>query len=490
MKILLLSPETPDTFWSFKHALRFVSKKAAFPPLGLLTVAAMMPDEWQFRLVDLNVRRLEDADLRWADFVMISAMLVHAASVREVVARCTALAKPVIAGGPLFTTGYENYPGIAHFVLGEAEEIIAEVVDDLKNGRLRAIYRAKGFPDVSRTPVPRWDLIDMRHYVSMSVQFSRGCPFDCEFCDIVVMNGRVPRTKQPEQLIGELEALRQRGWNEKVFIVDDNFIGNKRSTKALLRAIVEWRKRTHASMGFLTEASVNLADDPEMCSLMVEAGFKKVFLGIETPSMEALQECHKLQNVGRDLVSAVRTLQQSGLEVMGGFIVGFDSDRSDIFTRQFEFIQHSGVATAMVGLLTALPQTRLWRRLKQEGRLETESSGNNTAATLNFIPKLNRAFLQSGYCELMKKLYEPVAYYRRIRTFLENYRPTGPRSRVSFEELKAAVKSFWLLGVWHRGRIAYWRLFLSTLIRRPRRLAQAIELAITGYHFRRVSDSL
>jgi radical SAM superfamily enzyme YgiQ (UPF0313 family) len=490
MNILLLSPETPDTFWSFKHALRFVSKKAAFPPLGLLTVAAMMPDEWQYRLVDLNVRRLEDADLRWADFVMVSAMLVHADSVREVVARCVALAKPIIAGGPLFTTGYEKYPDIAHFVLGEAEEVMPQLVDDLRNGRLRAIYRAEGFPDVSRTPVPRWDLIDMRHYVTMSVQFSRGCPFDCEFCDIVVMNGRVPRTKKPEQLVAELEALRQRGWKDKVFIVDDNFIGNKRSTKALVRAVVEWRKRTRPGMGFFTEASVNLADDPEMCSLMVKAGFKKVFLGIETPSMEALKECHKLQNVGRDLVSAVRTLQQSGLEVMGGFIVGFDSDPNDIFTRQFEFIQHSGVATAMVGLLTALPQTRLWRRLKQEGRLETESSGNNTTATLNFIPKLNREFLQSGYCELMKKLYEPVTYYRRIRTFLENYRPSGPNLRPSRGDLKAALKSFWLLGVWHRGRIAYWRLFLSTLIRRPHKLSRAIELAITGYHFRRMADLL
>ena len=490
MKILLISPETPDTFWSFKHVLQFVSKNAAFPPLGLLTVAAMLPNEWQMRLVDLNVRRLEDEDLRWADFVMIGAMLVHADSVREVVARCVVFAKPVIAGGPLFTTGYEKYPEIAHFVLGEAEEIMPQLVDDLRNRRLRAIYRAEGFPDLSRTPVPRWDLIDMGHYVSMSVQFSRGCPFDCEFCDIVVMNGRVPRTKKPEQLVAELEALRQRGWKDKVFIVDDNFIGNKRSSKALLRAIVEWRRQTRASMTFLTEASLNLADDPELCSLMVEAGFKKVFLGIETPSMEALKECHKLQNMGRDLVSAVRTLQRCGLEVMGGFIVGFDSDPSDIFKRQFDFIQRSGVATAMVGLLNALPQTRLWRRLKQEGRLETDSSGNNTTGMLNFIPTLNREFLQSGYCELMKKLYEPATYYRRIRTFLEHYRPSGPRLHWSGGDLKAAVKSFWLLGVWHRGRLAYWKLFLCTLIRSPRKLSHAIELAITGYHFRRISDLL
>jgi len=490
MKILFVSPETPPTFWSYKHALPFVSKKAAFPPLGLLTVAAMMPDEWQYRLVDLNVRPLDDEDLRWADYVMIGAMLVHADSVRAVVARCADFSKPVIAGGPLFTTGHENFPQIEHFVLGEAEEILPQVVEDLRNGQLRAIYQAGGFPDVSRTPVPRWDLIDMHCYVNMGVQFSRGCPFDCEFCDIIVMNGRVPRTKKPEQLVAELEALRARGWEEMVFLVDDNFIGNKRCTKALLRAIVEWKERTHASMGFLTEASVNLADDPELCSLMVAAGFKKVFVGIETPSIAALQECHKLQNVGRDLVSAVRTLQASGLDVMGGFIIGFDSDSSDIFKRQFEFIQRSGVVTAMVGLLTALPRTRLWHRLKQEGRLESESSGNNTAATLNFVPKLNREFLQSGYRELMKKLYEPGTYYQRVRTFLEHYQPCGPQLRRSAGDFKAAVKSLWLLGVCHRGRLAYWRLLASTLIRRPHKLFQAMELAVTWFHFRKVANQL
>lgn len=490
MKILLLSPETPNTFWSYKYALKFVSKRAAFPPLGLLTVAAMMPRDWQLRLVDLNVRRLKDDDLRWADFVMIGAMLVHEDSVRAIVPRCIALSKPVIAGGPLFTTGHEKFPDIAHFVLGEAEEVMPQLVEDMLHGRVQRLYKAEGFPDVSRTPVPRWDLIDMGSYANMGVQFSRGCPFDCEFCDIVVMNGRVPRTKKPGQLVAELEALRERGWEGMVFIVDDNFIGNKRCTKELLHALVEWRNRTHTCIGFLTEASVNLADDPQMCSLMVEAGFHKVFVGIETPSVDALKECHKLQNVNRDLVAAVRTLQQAGLEVMGGFIVGFDSDPIDIFKRQFDFIQHSGVATAMVGLLTALPQTRLWRRLKQEGRLENESTGNNTSPTLNFTPKLNRDFLQAGYRELMKRLYEPETYYRRVRVFLENHQPSAPRLGRSAGDLLAVMKSFWLLGVWHRGRIAYWRLVGSTLFRRPRKLLQAIELAITGFHFRRVADLL
>jgi radical SAM superfamily enzyme YgiQ (UPF0313 family) len=490
MKILLISPRTPDTFWSFKHAVRFVSRKASMPPLGLLTVAAMLPPEWQLKLVDLNVERLKDEDLRWADYVLLGAMIVQKDSVHEIVARCAALEKTVIAGGPLFTTGHEAFPEIQHFVLGEAEEVMPQVVADLRSGRLQPVYRCTNRPEITQTPVPRWDLIKFRYYVTMAVQFSRGCPFDCEFCDIIVMNGRVPRTKTPAQLIAELDALARRGWKDMVFIVDDNFIGNKQRTKTLLHALIKWRRRTRTRMGFFTEASMNLADDPELCALMVEAGFKKVFVGIETPSVEALEECHKLQNRNRDLVASVQTLQRAGLEVMGGFIVGFDSDKSDIFKRQFEFIQRSGVATAMVGLLNALPQTRLWQRLKREGRLEIESTGNNTDAALNFKPKLNREFLQSGYRELVKKLYEPRNYYQRIRTFLKSHRPTGPRLHLSRADCIAFLKSLWVLGVWHRGQVGYWRLFLGTLIRRPRQFPHAIELAILGYHFRRVANSL
>jgi radical SAM superfamily enzyme YgiQ (UPF0313 family) len=304
------------------------------------------------------------------------------------------------------------------------------------------------------------------------------------------MNGRVPRTKAPAQLVAELEALSRQGWKDMVFIVDDNFIGNKKLTKELLREMVAWRIRSRAKMGFLTEASVNLADDAELCDLMVRAGFKKVFLGIETPSVESLEECRKLQNRGRDLVETVKVLQGVGLEVMGGFIVGFDNDKQDIFGRQFEFIQRSGVVTAMVGLLTALPQTRLYHRLKKEGRLEAETTGNNTDAVLNFRPKLNREFLVNGYRDLMKKLYEPRVYYQRIRTFLDHHRPSGPRLRVSPGDFQAFVKSFWLLGIWHRGRTHYWRFFWSTLLKRPRQFRHAIELAIMGYHFRRVASLL
>ncbi len=490
MKILLVSPKTPTTFWSFKHVLRFVAKKAAFPPLGLITVAAMLPREWRLKLVDLNVEPIDDRQLRWADWVFVSAMIVHQESVREIARRCAALGKRVLAGGPLFTTGHEAFPEIPHFVLGEAEEIMPRLVADLQAGTVQPVYRAPRFPSIEQTPVPRYDLLRMRNYVTMAAQFSRGCPFDCEFCDIVVMNGRVPRTKSPEQFIAELETLRRLGWKDMVFVVDDNFIGNKARTKALLQEMIAWRERTRPAMGFLTEPSINLADDAELRALMVAAGFRKVFVGIETPSAASLAECHKLQNKGRDLVAAVQTLQRSGLEVMGGFIVGFDSDTGDIFKQQFEFIQRSGVATAMVGLLTALPQTRLYRRLKAEGRLLTESTGNNTAAALNFRPRLDRAWLENGYRELMLRLYEPRNYYRRIRVYLKNHQGAGERLRLSWRDCAAFVKSFWLLGVWHRGRWSYWRFVGGTMLCRPGQFRIAIELAIMGHHFRRVAASL
>jgi radical SAM superfamily enzyme YgiQ (UPF0313 family) len=450
----------------------------------------MLPRHWHLKLVDLNVEPLEDEDLRWADYVMLSAMLVNRESIGPLADRCHAHDKPIIAGGPLFTTSHESFPSIDTFVLGEAEELMPQLVDDMQRGELRATYAAATRPNMSLCPVPRWDLINLRHYVTMSVQFSRGCPFDCEFCDITAVSGRIPRSKQPAQIIAELDQLHQRGWRGNVFFVDDNFIGNRDKTTTLLHEMVAWRARTRTSMGFLTEASTNLADTPEMCELMVRAGFRKIFVGFETPAIESLQECGKLQNCRRDMSLSVATLQRAGLEVMGGFIVGFDSDPRDIFHRQFEFIQQSGVVTAMVGLLTALPGTRLYDRLRQEGRLESESNGNNTAATLNFRPKIDRQFLTRGYRELMQKLYEPRHYYRRIQTFLKQSPRHGSRLRLSWSELKAFVKSLWHLGICHRGRVGYWRLLLTTALRRPRQVHQAMELAILGYHFRRIARSL
>ena len=490
VNILLVYPRNPETFWSFEHVLRFVAKKSAFPPLGLLTVAAMLPSDWTLRLADLNVGPLRDEDLCWADYVFLSGMIVHRDSAHEIAARCAHLGKTVIAGGPLFTTGHRAFPEIGHFVLGEAEGVIGQLVRDMQDNTLQPTYRASGWPDVRQTPVPRWDLVRLRDYVTMPVQFSRGCPFECEFCDIVVMNGRVPRTKEPAQVVRELEALRSRGWSDMVFIVDDNFIGNRKRAKALLREVIDWRARSGARMGFLTEASMNLADDAGLCELMVGAGFKKVFLGIETPSAEGLEECRKQQNRKRDLSQSVATLQRAGLEVMGGFIVGFDSDPLDIFRRQFEFIQRTGVVTAMVGLLSALPETALYRRLAREGRILAESAGNNTDAAINFVTRLDREFLLAGYRDLMRKLYEPANYYRRIRTFLSTYRPRGPAGRLSGADALAFLKSLWVLGLRHAGRRHYWALLCATLLASPRKLRAAMELSILGHHFRLVANGL
>lgn len=487
---MLVYPRNPDSFWSFKHVLRFLAKRAAFPPLGLLTIGAMLPADWQLRLVDTNVQPLDDRDVVWADWVMLSGMIVHKEPTREIARRCRELGRPVIAGGPLFTTGHEEFPEIPHFVLGEAESLMAELVADMRAGAVKPSYRASGFPQMTDTPVPRWDLIDLRHYVTMPVQFSRGCPFDCEFCDIVAMYGRVPRTKAPRQVIAELEALRAAGWRDMVFIVDDNFIGNKKRVRELLVELTAWRERTKPSLGFLTEASVNLADQPELLELMVRAGFKKVFIGLETPVAESLEECRKVQNSERDLVDAVRVIQRAGLEVMGGFIVGFDSDPLDVFRRQFEFIQRAGVVTAMVGLLTALPQTRLYARLADEGRVLAQSVGDNTAAVLNFVPRLDRASLLSGYRELMRSLYAPENYYRRVRAFLATWQPRGPGMRLARSDLRALVRSLWTLGVSTRGRLAFWRLFWATLLIRPRKFRAAIELAVMGHHFRTVAERL
>ncbi|MBK6735776.1 MAG: DUF4070 domain-containing protein [bacterium] len=490
MNILLVEPRTPETFWSLRHALRFVGKRAANPPLGLLTMAGLLPRDWSCRLVDRNTTDLPDADLAWADFVMVSAMEIHRGEVTELARRCRTLGRPLIGGGPLFMPEPDASLGVPHVVVGEAEELAAGLVADLRAGTLRPLYQAPRFPDLSLTPLPRWDLLDLRLYATMSVQSCRGCPFDCEFCDVVALNGRRPRVKSPAQFIAELEALRVLGWQGPVFVVDDNFIGDPRRSRELLLAIIDWRARTRTRMTFLTEASVNMAAEPELLDLIVTAGFKKVFLGLETPSAASLRECRKLQNLRGDLAGSVATIQAAGLEVMGGFIVGFDSDEPDIFQRQYEFIQKAGVVTAMVGLLQAMPRSRLYQRLAGEGRLRTESHGDNTSVVFNFEPRLDREFLIDNYRRLMCRLYEPGAYYDRIRIFLDAHRMRGPRTPVSWPDVGAGFRSAWVMGIAHRGRRAYWRFVLSTLTRHPDQFGVAMTLAIMGHHFRRVAAEL
>lgn len=491
MKILFLYPEFPKTFWSFKYALPFIGKKSAFPPLGLLTLSAMLPKEWEKKLVDLNVQNLADEDLQWADYVFISAMIIQKESVWEVIKSAKRLGKKIVAGGPLFTTGYEEFLNdVDCFVLGEAEVVVNSFTTDLRAGNLKKIYKAGEFPDIRKTPIPEWKLIDMKKYASMCIQFSRGCPFNCEFCDIVLLNGRFPRTKDKEQILNELNALYAASWRGGVFFVDDNFIGNKIKLKEeILPAIIEWMEKKKHPFAFLTQVSINLADDKELMRSMVKAGFNTVFIGVETPKEESLKGCGKFQNVNRDLLKSIRAMQNNGFQVQAGFIVGFDQDTPSIFDRMILFIQTSGIATAMVGILQALPKTRLWERLKTERRLISQPSGNNDA-TVNFKPKMDINSLVAGYKKIVSRIYSPKYYYQRLLTFLKEYRPIKrkKRKKISFSQFKAFFKSVWILGVREKGRRYYWKLFFWSLFRKPKVFPTAIDMMIKGFHFRKISE--
>ncbi len=492
MNTLLLYPRFPDTFWSFKHALKFIHKRSSLPPLGLLTLASMLPSDWKLRLVDLNVQALTDKALRWADTVCISAMIAQRPSVVELIARCRAAGKTIIAGGPLFTSAHADFPDVDHFVLNEAELTLPGFLADFAQGRAQRVYASTGFANVHESPVPRWELAKLGRYGSMALQYSRGCPFDCEFCDVTAKFGHRPRTKQASQVIAELDALHAAGWRGPVFFVDDNLIGNKHTLKTeLLPALALWQHAKHRHFPFFTEASINLADDPALMQAMVEAGFDTVFIGIETPDAAGLAECHKRQNERRDLVECVKQIQRSGLQVQGGFIVGFDSDVSSIFQRQIDFIQTSGIVTAMVGLLNALPDTKLHARLAREGRLTGRTSGDNVDGTTNFIPRMPIAELQEGYKRILRGIYAPRPYYQRIRTFLHEYhrRPRVSES-LSWRHAFALVTSSIRLGIVGNERFQYWRLMLWTLFHRPAMLQLAITLAIYGHHFRKCCREL
>jgi len=485
MKALLLYPEFPDTFWSFKHALKFIRKKASLPPLVLLTVAAMLPEDWEKRLVDVNVLKLREKDLAWADVVFISGMIVQQNSTHELIARCRAAGKTIVAGGPLFTIEHEQFPAVDHFVLNEAEGTLPEFLRDFERGCAKRVYTSVEFPDIRQTPAPLWELADLRRYASMSVQFSRGCPFDCEFCNVTAMLGHRPRTKTTTQMIAELDGLHRAGWCGPVFFVDDNFIGNKRVLREeLLPALIQWQKGRRGTQ-FYTEASINLADDEELMRLMVEAGFNQVFVGIETPEEAGLAECNKRQNLKRNLIADVKRIQRAGLEVQGGFIVGFDSDTPTIFARQIEFIQKSGIVTAMVGLLQAIPGTKLHQRLDVQGRLIGQTTGNNLDGTTNFIPQMNRETLRKGYRKLMGHIYAPRPYYQRIRTFLREYAPQKNHGSLSWRYFMAFLIANVRLGIIGRERFQYWGLLIWTFFRRPSLFSLAVGLSIYGYHFRK-----
>jgi radical SAM superfamily enzyme YgiQ (UPF0313 family) len=487
---LLVYPEFPNTYWNFRYALPFAHKRSAFPPLGLMTIAPMLPKDWEKRLVDLNVTGLSDSDLQWADLVMISAMIVQKDSMLQVIRRAKEFGKKVVVGGPFVSTTEEGAGDVDHIFVGESELTLPVFLREFEAGTAKRVYKNPTRPDLTQTPAPDFSLIDLSQYNTMSVQYSRGCPFNCEFCDIIEIFGRVPRTKTNAQILTELDALYKVGWKGSVFIVDDNFIGNKKNVRLLMPDLEQWMEDRRRPFTLLTEASVNLADDDPLLDGMRRANFRKVFLGIETPVEESLRETQKLQNTRRSLLDCVRKIQGYGIEVMAGFIVGFDNDPPDVFQRQIDFIRQSAIPLAMVGLLTALPDTQLWRRLKEEGRLVTESTGNNSDATLNFVPLIERDVLIEGYKKILRTIYSPSEYYERASASLRNTAAATREAcqQVTLPNLRNAAHVLLKLGVLDKARGDFWRFVRRAYREKLGHANDVLTLAAMGYHFRKLTE--
>lgn len=488
MKILLVYPNYPETFWSFKYALKFIGKKATPPPLGLLTVAALLPQEWEKRLVDMNVTTLRDTDIEWADYVFISAMSIQTEPVKRVIERCKRLGVKIVAGGPLFTTGYEEFEDVDHFVLNEAEITLPLFLEDLQNGCARHLYTSQVLSDIDKVPIPLWELIDMKKYAIMSLQYSRGCPYHCEFCDIPFLYGNKVRIKGKDRIIAELESLHAHGWRGEVFFVDDNFIGNTRKLKReFLPALTEWMESKGYPFVFNTEASIDLADDEELMHVMVQAGFTGVFVGIETPNEASLAECNKVQNKNRDLIASVKKIQGSGLNVTAGFIIGFDNDPPSIFERLTTFIQESGIVSAMVGLLNAPRGSKLYERLSKEGRILQNVTGDNTDFTINFIPRMDYETLIKGYGRVIKGIYSSEPYYQRMKGFLRDFQYMQKKTfQFQFYYLTAFFKTIVFLGIIDEERVYYWKIFFWSLFKRTRLFPWALAFTVYGFQYRKV----
>ncbi len=492
IKALLVYPEMPPTYWSMRYALPFLGRKAALPPLGLLTVAAMLPKDWELRLLDLNVEPLSLKDVEAADLVLTSAMLVQRASLEGVIALCRVAGKPLVAGGPYPTSCWEQIEGVDHFVLGEAEVNLPSFLEDFQRGNTKRCYQDLSHPDLSHTPPPRFDLVDRRQYGGAALQFSRGCPHHCEFCDIVELFGHKPRTKTPAQFLTELDTLFDGGWRGSLFVVDDNFIGNRSEVRRLLPELARWQEQRHFPFSLYTEASLDLASDEALMDGMVQAGFNMVFVGIETPDHATLDAIGKRQNCHSDLLADIHTIQAKGLEVAGGFIVGFDGDRDDIFDRQIRFIHEAAIPTAMVGLLTALPKTRLHARLTSEGRiLALSPGGNNTHdLDLNFMPRMDVATLRTGYKRVLADVYRPSHYFTRCLGLIRRLkRQKVSCRRIRLPELRAFFHSL-LRQTFSHYAFAYWSYLLRALCLRPLMAAEIVTMAVKGHHFFLITRSL
>ena len=476
-----------------------VGRKATLPPLGLVTVAAMCPAHWELRLIDETVEPLTDEMIAWADLVMVSAMEIQSKAVAKVLGRARAMGKRTVIGGPYASSHTEELLGQAdHVVTGEVEGEFQAIAAALEAGTAPPLYAFTHKPDVTTTPKPRFDLLRLDKYAAMSVQFSRGCPFQCEFCDIIILYGRKPRTKTPEQLTGELDSLLELGWRGEVFLVDDNFIGNHVKATALLTHMYGWQRQHNFPMSFYTEASVNLSSRPDLIEAMVQANFQYVFLGIETPSGASLQETKKFQNTQGSMVDSVHTLLKGGLWVMGGFIVGFDADEADIFDRQFEFVEAAAIPWAMVGMLQALRHTALSDRLRKEGRLYAngKSSTGDNLSLPNFRTTMSRKTMVTGYCNLIERLYAPKTYFARVMRSMELWRTRPaqkpPKMTVGFQ-VKGVLGGLWHLGCLSSYRGEFWKSLIQLLVRywrEPAKIHQGFSALVAGLHMISYAKSL
>ena len=492
---LLIYPQFPETFWSFKYALSFLGKRTAQPPFGLMTLGALLPKNWNRRLVDTNVERLRDRNLAWADVVLLSSAHIQRDSLAAIVERCRTLGLRTVVSGPITSSVPTPDLKADHVIIGEAEGLIAELARDLQQGTAKAVYQATERPETRTSPLPDLSLINMKRYAAMTVQYSRDSRFSCESCDIVEFHGRCLCTRAVAQVLAELDQLRAEGWRKSVFIGDDNFIGNRAKAKELCVELIRWRQQSKTNFDFITEASLHLADDPELLQLMKDAGFKSVFLGIETPDESGLMASNKSQNARPSLVDSVATIQSFGMQVMGGFVLGPDTDHADIFDRMVESIQKSGIPIATVGLLHAMPGTQLFRRLRQEGRHLDGGVGNSASGHLTFLPQLDATRLIEGYRSVLKRVYSCEAYYERVKLHLSRMQSmpgewSSKQRLLTPENARALVLSVFRQGIFGRRRWSYWKFLLTAAIRYRRCFGAAMALAGMGYHFQVMTRKL
>lgn len=493
MNVLLIYPLFPKSFWSFEKTLALLDRKAMLPPLGLVTVAAILPQEWNFKLVDRNIRQITAAEWAWADLVILSAMIVQKEDLLAQIQEAKGRGKRVAVGGPYPTALPQEVTdvGADYLILDEGEITLPLFIDAISRGESSGIFRSGGEkPDVTNTPIPRFDLLEFDAYAEMSVQFSRGCPFQCEFCDIIVLYGRKPRTKSPAQLLAELDYLYELGWRRSIFMVDDNFIGNKRNVKLFLKELQPWMVAHEYPFSFATEASVDLAQDQELMDAMVRCNFGSVFLGIETPDEESLAFTQKFQNTRDSLSEAVYKITRSGLRVMAGFIIGFDGEKSGAGARIVKFVEQTSIPTALFSMLQALPDTALWHRLAKENRLRSKSANINQTTLMNFVPTRPLAEIASEYVEAFWELYEPSRFldraYRHYRILGEATYPKkgkGAKKPLNWKVLRALLTICWRQGMLRNTRWQFWRNLWSMYKHNPGGISSYLSVCAQIEHF-------